>query len=42
MYYKQIGDIIGRSEKTIEYYAKKLRRKFGVGTNAELLVQLNK
>lgn len=41
MNYKQIGEKIGRSEKTVEYHAKKIRTNFGVGTNAELLNLVN-
>lgn len=42
MYYKEIGAKIGRSEKTIEYYANKIRKKLNVESNSELLVKINK
>lgn len=42
MYYKEIGEKIGRSEKTIEYYANKIRKKLNVESNSELLVKVNK
>lgn len=38
--YNEIARRIGKSEKTIEYYIYKLRKKYNVQTNAELVVHL--
>lgn len=42
MQYKQIGMRLNRSEKTIEYYAGKIRKKLAVQNNSELLVKVSK
>ncbi len=42
MLYKEIAAKISRSEKTIEYYAKKIRKKLNVESNSELLVKVNR
>lgn len=42
MYYKEIAEKIGKSEKTVEYHTAKIRKKFEVQNNADLLLKLNK
>ncbi|MCB1144683.1 MAG: response regulator transcription factor [Leptospiraceae bacterium] len=41
MYYNQIGEIIGKSEKTVEYHLARLRKKFEVQNNIELIKKLD-
>lgn len=38
--YNEIAEKINKSEKTIEYYIYKLRKKYNVQSNAELILQL--
>lgn len=39
--YNEISIKIGKSEKTIEYYVYKLRKKYGVKNNVDLLLKLS-
>ncbi len=40
--YRQIGEKIGRTEKTVEYYAGRIRKKIGVQNNSELLTYISR
>ena len=40
--YRQIGEKIGRTEKTVEYYTGRIRKKIGVQNNSELLTFISR
>ncbi len=41
LHYAEIANRIGKSEKTIEYYVYKLRKKYSVNNNVDLLLKLS-
>ena len=40
MNYSEIGRLVNKSEKTIEYYIYKLRKKYNAQSNADLILQI--